>query len=101
MQKLVPYPGAKDWWTLEPDTEGKPAGDRNGGKAPIWMERVESTITFRTKAKKVAVYPLTGSGQRCDALAAKDVKPVRGGYEIHLQADGQRFAPWYEVSANW
>jgi hypothetical protein len=96
-QKFVPYPDAKDWWTLEPDVAGKPAGNRNGGVPPVWMERVESVITLRSGAKSMTVYPLSGTGTRLPCLAANAVKRVAGAFEIHLQADGQQFAPWYEA----
>jgi len=43
------------------------------------------------------VYPLDGSGARLNALTAEAVQRVKGGYRIHLQADGQPPAPWYEV----
>ena len=48
-QKLIPYEGAADWFTLEPRPEsGKPSGSRDGGQAPVWMERVESFVTLHT-----------------------------------------------------
>ena len=101
MQKLVLYGGTKDWWTLEPEAEGKASGDRNGGQQPIWMERVESTLTLRSKARTIAVYPLNGAGARLRALPATAVKRTKDGFQIHLQAAGQQFAPWYEVAATW
>ena len=61
------------------------------------MERVESYVTLRTSAKRLTVYPLDGAGQRLTALGAKDVVRDPGAYRIHLQADGQALAPWYEV----
>ena len=61
------------------------------------MERVESYVTLRTSAKRLTVYPLDGAGQRLTALGAKDVVRGPGAYRIHLQADGQALAPWYEV----
>jgi hypothetical protein len=45
------------------------------------------------------VYPLDGNGARLPALAARDVERVAGGFRIHLQAQGQAFAPWYELIA--
>jgi hypothetical protein len=98
-QKFVPYPEAKDWWTLEPDAPGKPAGNRNGGAPPVWMERVESVLTLRSAARRLTVYPLDSAGMRLPCLPAGAVKKSAGGFEIHLQADGQQFAPWYEVVA--
>jgi hypothetical protein len=61
------------------------------------MERVESYITLRTLAKRLTVYPLDGAGRRLAALALKDVVPGGGAFRIHLQADGQALAPWYEI----
>jgi hypothetical protein len=100
LQQLVPYAGAKDWWTFEPDAAfpGKPSGAREGVR-PIWMERVESILTIRSTAASLAVYPLDGSGSRKRALPAATVLGVDGGFRIHLQADGQDLSPWYEIVA--
>jgi hypothetical protein len=99
-QRIVAYPGAKDWWTLEPEAgSGKPSGNRGGGAAPVMMERIESHVTLRNRAKKLTVYPLDGAGQRLAALPAKDVEHSGAAFRIHLQASGQAFAPWYEVVA--
>jgi hypothetical protein len=98
-QKLVNYPGAAGWWTLEPDEEFKdrPSGSNGTGAPPAWMERVESFVTLATKAARIEVYPLDGAGARMKALTA--VRKSPGGFRIHLQADGQDFAPWYELAA--
>ena len=61
------------------------------------MERVESYVTLRTPAKRLTVYPLDGAGQRMAALGAKDIVRGDGKFRIHLQADGQALAPWYEL----
>ncbi len=100
-QRLVNYRSASDWWTLEPEPgfPNKPSGNLNGGLPPVWMERVESYVTFRTSAAKLTVYPLDGSGARLAPLSEDDVEPVDGGFQIHLQADGQPFSPWYELVA--
>jgi hypothetical protein len=100
-QRLVFYPGTKDWWTLEPDPEepGKPSGNRGGGRGPVWMERVESRLTVRTSARRITVYPLDGAGARRQPLEEKFVSPVAGGFQIHLQADGAPTAPWYVIVA--
>ncbi len=96
-QRLIPYPDAKDWFTLEPEPgSDKPSGNRSGSAAPVWMERVESVITIRNPAGALAVYPLDGKGAR---LAPVRTQKIRGGWRIHLQADGQQFAPWYELEA--
>jgi hypothetical protein len=63
------------------------------------MERVESHVTLSTVARRLSVYPLDGKGARLPALAASDVERVAGGFRIHLQAQGQQFAPWYELIA--
>ncbi len=98
MQKFVHYPGTEDWWTLEPGPGETGPSDRMGGSPPLWMERVESTITLHSTAKTVVVYPLDGRGERMEALAPAAVTRCAGGFVIHLQADGQQFTPWYEVS---
>ena len=97
-QQLVNYPGTTNWWTLEPDTgSNKPSGDLNRGAEPVWMERVESTIRFATKARSLRVYPLSGAGARLAPLTGRDVQPIEGGFGIHLQADGQALSPWFEI----
>jgi hypothetical protein len=63
------------------------------------MERVESTVTLDTTAKSVTVYPLDGAGARLKALGGDAVTRTERGFAIHLQAEGQQFAPWYEVEA--
>jgi hypothetical protein len=42
-QKLVPYAGDHQWWTLEPDSRnaGKPSGPRDA-IGPVWQERNRS-----------------------------------------------------------
>jgi hypothetical protein len=97
MQRLLPYPGARDWWTLEPEAgSGKPSGNRNGGSPPVWMERVECVVTLRSALNRLAVHPLDGTGERQKALSGA-VTRIQGGFRIHLQADGQPLAPWYEL----
>ena len=96
-QQLIPYPGTQDWWTLEPEPgSGRPAGNRSGGSPPVWMERVECFLTLRSTASRLMVYPLDGAGQRLKALR-NAVTRTGGGLRIHLQADGQPPAPWYEL----
>jgi hypothetical protein len=100
MQKLVLYPETKDWYTLEPEAgAAKPSANLNGGAAPVWMERVECHLTLRSSAKGLSVYPLDGAGARLAALPASAVVKQGGGFRIHIQADGQQFAPWYEILA--
>ncbi len=96
-QKLALYADAKDWWTFPPEPgSSKPAADR-GAKPPILMERVESYVTLHTSAERLTVYPLDGAGERLAALGPKDVVRTDGAFRIHLQADGQAMAPWYEI----
>jgi hypothetical protein len=96
-QGLALYADTKDWWTFPPEPgSSKPAADRSA-KPPILMERVESYVTLRTSAKRLTVYPLDGAGQRMAALGAKDIVRDDGVFRIHLQADGQALAPWYEL----
>ena len=97
-QSFIPYGGAQDWWTVEPDpNSGKPSGNLNGGLPPVWMERVECFVTLRSKARRLAVYPLDGAGARLAALGADAVQRVKGGFRVHLQGEGQALAPWYEL----
>ncbi len=98
-QRLVHYPGTTDWWTVEPEPEfaHRPSGNRSGGAAPVWLERVECFLTLRTTAGRVSVHPLGQTGERLDALAGHFIERVNGGFRIHLQAEGQVFSPWYEL----
>ena len=59
----------------------------------------QSYVTLRTSAKGLTVYPLDGAGRRLAALEAKDVVRGGAGFRIHIQADGQAFALWYEIVA--
>ncbi|MBI4873057.1 MAG: hypothetical protein HY822_00340 [Acidobacteria bacterium] len=97
--KLVNYPGTTDWWTLpkEDPSQVKPSSPQSGGSGPLWMERVESTLTLRSAARAITVYPLDGTGARRRPLAAAEVRKVAGGFRIHLQADGQDLSPWFEI----
>ena len=98
--RLVHYEGDPAWWTIEPDPAypGKPSGSRRA-EPPVWMERVESYVTLRSRARRLAVYPLDGAGTRLAPLESRFVERLDGGYRIHLQADGQDFSPWYEIVA--
>ncbi len=101
LQQLVNYAGQSGWWTLQPDTEvpDRPSGTMSGGEGPVWMERVECFLKLSTTADALGVYPLNGSGKRLAALPAKDVVKAPDGFRIHIQADGQAYAPWYEIVA--
>jgi hypothetical protein len=96
-QMIVNYPGTSDWYTIERDRENKPSGDLNGGRTPTWMERVEAFLTLRTRMPEIAVYPLDGAGNRLARLAEPDVERTGDGFRIHLQAEGQAPAMWYEI----
>ncbi len=100
-QALVNYGTALDWWTLErePGYPNKPSGNMGGGQRPVWMERVECYVTIRTTASRLTVYPLDGAGQRLAPLEARDLERLAGAFRLHLQADGQAPAPWYEIVA--
>ncbi len=93
---LVNYGSSSNWWTLK-STTSKPSGSYDQGTPPVWMERVESILTFRTAATQLSVYPLDGKGSRLEKLKEADAKRIEGGFRIHLQADGQRWSPWYEL----
>ena len=98
-QKLIPYQRAQDWWTLEPEPGSSgPSGSRNGGEPPTWMERIECRLFVRSNAAGMSVYPLDGAGARMRALPQEAVRRTENGFEIHLQADGQDFSPWYEIT---
>jgi len=66
----------------------------NGGNGPVWVERIEATLTLRTEAKSIKVWPLSGRGER---QAAVDASQVDGGFVIPMQAEGQFLSPWFEV----
>ncbi|HET8546994.1 MAG TPA: hypothetical protein VFL57_03280, partial [Bryobacteraceae bacterium] len=63
---------------------------------PTWMERVEVFLTLRSPASRLMVYTLDGAGERSSELDTRFVERVEGGYRVHLQADGQKFTPWFE-----
>jgi hypothetical protein len=98
-QKLIPYGSEAGWSTLEPDPKypNTPSGNLNGGTPPVWMERVECFVGLQTAAARITVFPLDGMGRRMEPLASRDVQRVEGGFRIHLQGEGQRFSPWYEI----
>ncbi|MCC7174761.1 MAG: hypothetical protein IT159_06155 [Bryobacterales bacterium] len=98
-QRFIPYGQTSDWWTLEPEPAAnpRPSGGMSGSAPPVYMERVECFVLLRTTADAIVVYPLDGTGARLEKLAAADVQKADGGFRIHLQADGQALAPWYEI----
>ncbi len=100
-QGLVNYPGANDWFTLEPDSPNKPSGNLNGGAAPVWMERVEGALWIRSGAARITVYPLDGAGRRLEPLSEQWVQRETDGFRIHVQAEGQPLTPWLEIVAEF
>jgi hypothetical protein len=88
LQKVARYPGTTDWWTLEPEAAGADPSDARAGLPPVWMERVESTITLHSTARSVIVYPLDGAGARLEALPATAVKPLHR--RLHHPLAGRR-----------
>lgn len=97
-KELVRYKNDPKWWTLERDSgmNDKPSGPRDV-EGPVWMERNEARITLRTQARRIAVYPLDGSGKRLAALDAGRAAVSNGVATIHIQADIAQASPWYEV----
>ncbi|MFN0106151.1 MAG: hypothetical protein ACKV2U_29180 [Bryobacteraceae bacterium] len=91
-QRIVNYPGTRDWFTVEADVASRPSGDLNGGVGPTWMEKTPVRITLRTQHAELAVYPLDGAGRRMEAIV---VTPSENGLQFTLSAD----APWYEIVA--
>jgi len=89
-QRILNYPGTRDWFTVEQDQASRPSGDLNGGAGPTWMEKTPARITLRTQMTEIAVYPLDGAGRR---MAAITVTASENGLQFTLNAD----APWYEI----
>lgn len=100
-KELIRYKNDTAWWTLEPDAgmTGKPSGPRDV-EGPVWMERNEARIRLRSQARRIAVYPLDGSGKRLAALDTGRATLRDGVATIHLQADVAQASPWYEVVAD-
>jgi hypothetical protein len=101
-QTLKNYQGAADWWTLDPTNSAnaaKPSGDMNGGWQPTYMQRVEAWLTLRTKAQRISVYPLDGSGRLAAALPASEIQSVDGGFRVHVNGAGQQASPWFVIHA--
>lgn len=92
-QRIVNYPGTRDWFTVEQDQASRPSGDLNGGAGPTWMEKTPVRITLRTQLTEISVYPLDGAGRR---MAAVPVTPSENGLQFMLGAD----SPWYEVAGS-
>jgi hypothetical protein len=56
-QQIVPHGNTTEWFTLEAEPGStRPSGNLNVGAGPIWMERIEATLTLRSQAKSVKVW---------------------------------------------
>jgi hypothetical protein len=94
-QQIVNYPGTRDWFTLEPEPGStKPSGNLNGGSGPVWMERIEATLTLKTEARALSAWPLNGRGERQGPI---EIQRIDGGFVIPLQTEGQFLSPWFEI----
>ncbi len=91
-QRLVNYGGAADWFTLAPLDGAKPSSPFTVSGQRTLMEKVAAVVTLRSRAKKVTVYPLDGTGRR---LAGVEAEKTDGGFRLKLDAE----APWYELAA--
>jgi len=69
-------------------------------ETPILATVPEARITLRTQARRIAVYPLDGSGKRMAALDAGHASVSNGVATIHIQAEAAQASPWYEVAAD-
>ncbi|MBS1827585.1 MAG: hypothetical protein JST93_19880 [Acidobacteria bacterium] len=98
-QRLVNYPGTSDWFTAQPDPGSiRPSANRSGGPRPTFMERIECEVSLKLTEGALRVYPLDGAGKRLDALDDRFLQRDAGTVTVHLQADGQAFSPWYEIT---
>lgn len=97
--RLAPYPGTTDWFTLPPETPGRTAGSRSGtgSDKPVWMERVDLTLTLARNAGSLTVYPLGTRGDRLAPLPASSVQKTEGGWRLHLNGESQPPSPWFEI----
>ncbi len=90
---FVHYPGTTDWWTLAPEPgSNKPSGPYSMPQAVPLMERNDTTLTLRSTARSLTVYPLDGKGKRGAGVAAERTAT---GFRLRLEAA----TPWYEVAA--
>jgi hypothetical protein len=98
--RLANYPGTNDWFTFPSTAEGRPSGSRGGtasGK-PVWMERVDLTLTLWHQAAKLTVYPLGAKGERLAPLAASAIQKLNGGWRLRLNGENQPPSPWFEFA---
>ena len=90
---FVHYPGTIDWWTLAPDPgSGKPSGPYSIPQTVPLMEQNDATLTLRSLADTLTVYPLDGRGVRGKGVAAAKTPT---GFRIRLDAE----TPWYELAS--
>ena len=93
MTEFVHYPGTTDWWTLAPDPgTNKPSGPYSIPQTVPLMERNDASITLRSTARSLTVYPLDSRGARGPGVAAEKTPT---GFRLRLPAE----TPWYEVAA--
>ena len=89
---FIHYPGTTDWWTLAPDPgTNKPSGPYSIPKTVPLMERNDASITLRSTARTLTVYPLDSRGAR---LAGTPAEKIPSGFRLRLAAE----SPWYEVA---
>jgi len=90
---FIHYPDTTDWWTLAPEPgSGKPSGPYSIPQTVPLMERNDATLTLRSTAKSLTVYPLDAKGARGKGVAAGKSP---SGFRIRLDAQ----TPWYEVAS--
>ncbi len=89
-QRMVNYPGTRDWFTVEADLGTRPSGDLNGGTAPTWMAEAPAKVRLRTQRTALTVYALDGAGRRMGEVA---VTRGEDGFEFAIGTG----APWYEL----
>jgi hypothetical protein len=100
-KELVRYKNDPKWWTLEPDSgmNDKPSGPRDVD-GPLWLERNQLRLSLRTRANRLSVYPLDGSGKRMAPLDSNRVTLNNGMATLLLQAEIAQASLWYEIVAD-
>lgn len=97
-QKLVPYRGDKDWWTLEPAPphQGEPSSPRSA-IGPLWLERKPLRVSLVSSHPRIRVHPLGPRGERMPALPDSAVLKTPQGFEIALNQSKEQTALWFEI----
>lgn len=97
-QKLIPYRGDKDWWTLEPAPphQGEPSSPRSA-IGPLWLERKPLRVGLTTSHPRIRVYPLGPKGERLAALPDSAVVKTPQGFDIALNHTKEQTALWFEI----